>query len=179
MVMPLLFVLVFLFLNHDDLHGKELYRLIWTIIMLELIVLFITYKSLKKFKRLFESFRLTVTEHELIRRQHDAPDIMIARQDVKEIIKAHNGSYGIIGDSKLNAIIVPAHINDEDGLELLLSEIRPMVVKISPPWWQKFLLPITIAGGGCLDSGDHLMKTNTYSRLRDSPPALSSSPASF
>jgi hypothetical protein len=48
---------------------------------------------------------------------------MIARQDVKEIIKAHNWSYGIIGDSKLNAIIVPAHITTKTGLNYCFQKL--------------------------------------------------------
>ena len=159
-IISVLILVVFIFFNAGNFHGKEMYSSIFTFVTMELIALFVTYKSLKRYKRMFETFRLTITEDKLIREQYNTPDITIARQSVKEIIKAHNGAFGIIGDSKLNGIMVPTHINDADELERLLSEIRPIHVKTSHSLWEKLLLPIAIAGA--IAAGWGLLNENKY-----------------
>ena len=109
---------------------------------------------------MFETFRLTITEDKLIREQHNTPDITIARQDVKEIIKTHNGAFGITGGSKLNGIMVPAYINDAEELERLLSEIRPINGKTSHPLRDKLLIVLAIAGMILITWG--LLNENKY-----------------
>jgi hypothetical protein len=94
---------------------------------------------------MFESYRLTITDGEIIREQFNTPDIRIPRDGVKEIVRARNGAFAVIGESKINAILIPAQIEDSDKLELLLSEIKPITFK-SATALQKLLLPLTLIG---------------------------------
>ena len=95
---------------------------------------------------MYESFRLTITQDEVIREQFNTPNITIPRNSVKEIIKVKNGVIAIIGESKLNAIVVPAQVEQPEELERLLSEITPITVKTVTPWPQKLMLPAMLTG---------------------------------
>ena len=104
------------------------------------------YTTLKRQKQMLESYRLTITHEDIIREQVNTPDIKITRKSVKEIVKAKNGAFAVIGESKLNAIMIPAQIEQPERLEQLLSEIKPITFKTGTPGLQKLLLPLALIG---------------------------------
>lgn len=89
---------------------------------------------------MFESFQLTITEDAVIREQLYTPTITIPRNRINEIFRTGAGVICIVGDSKLNAIGVPAQIENRDGLEHALAEIKPIVSKSQ--WTPKVLLQL-------------------------------------
>lgn len=108
------------------------------------------YYNLKRQKRTYESFRLTITEDAVIREQADTPTITIPRNRINEIFRTGSGIICIVGESKLNAIGVPLQIENREELERKLSEIRPIVTK--SPWTSTVILQligIAVVIAGC------------------------------
>ena len=61
-----------------------------------------------------------------------------------------SGAFSIIGSSKINAIGVPASILRRDELELLLAQIKPLTLKTSAHWMQKYQLLLVVCLIGLL-----------------------------
>jgi hypothetical protein len=123
-----------------------------TAIVVACVTAMMTGFGFKTQKRMFESFRLTITEDQLIREQLYTPQIAISKSDVQQIVKGKDGSFAIISDSKLNAILVPAQIDRHEELEQTLSQIKPILVKPSS-WPQYVQVPLLLAGMAILGCG--------------------------
>ena len=93
---------------------------------------------------MFETYRLTVSDDAVIREQDSTPTITIPANQIKKIIRTSADTYCIIGESQMNAIIIPAQIADRDELERCLSEIMPITVKTSGTGMQWFYMAIGI-----------------------------------
>ena len=124
--------------------GERNNSLLYTAVILTAVLSFTGYNSVRRQGQIFESYRLTITEHEITREQLRTPTITIAKASVKEIVKGSNGAFVIRGDSRLNAIIVPAQLERREDLQAILAEIQPIITKTSTPWLAKFLLPIAM-----------------------------------
>lgn len=106
------------------------------------------YRGLNRQKEIYESYKLTLVNNNIIREQLNTPTISIANEDVSEISKNSNGSITIKGNSALNVIVIPTQIDNYDKLEQLLADIKQISTKSSEPLLQKFsgmLSVITIA----------------------------------
>ena len=114
--------------------------LVFTLVLMIPLMGFSTWRDMRRQKRTFESYRLTITENALIREQLNTPSITISRNRVKEIFRTASGVICIVGDSKLNAIGVPAQIENREELERILSAIRPIVSKSQ--WTPKTVLQL-------------------------------------
>lgn len=137
--------------------------LIFTLVLLIPVFGFTGWQNIKRQKRMFESFQLTITEDAVIPEQLYTPTITIPRNRINEIFRTGAGVICIVGDSKLNAIGVPAQIENRDALEQALSEISPIVSKSQ--WTPKVLLQLVAVLAiiiGCpigLLVGDRLVMT--------------------
>lgn len=118
----------------------------YVIVLLVAVMVFSLFKGLKRQQANFESYVLKITVEALIREAIHFPTITLLKKDVREIIKNANGSFTIKGDSRLNAIGVPAQIANLEMLEQLLNEINPVKVKTSPSWLEKLSIPISFSG---------------------------------
>jgi hypothetical protein len=68
------------------------------------------------------------------------------RPDVREIVKAVNGSLCLIADSKINAIGIPRQTERITEVEQILAGIKPLTVKTSKTWLQRFQYPVMFSG---------------------------------
>jgi hypothetical protein len=115
----------------------------WFTLMFMLPILgFTLYNGLKRQRAMLATYKLIITEDSITREMLNAPTISIPIKEVREIIKAANGAYAILGDSKINAIAVSTEIERKEELEQLLSAIKPLTIKMSTPWHQTFQFPI-------------------------------------
>jgi hypothetical protein len=119
--------------------------------------------AIRRQKKLFESFRLIITEDSISREQINTPTITLHKDRVREIRKLSNGTICIIGDSKLNVIGVPKQIERGEELERLLSEIKPLTTKnhgAGRAYLQVFLalLCLGLAGAG-MASEDEILSS--------------------
>ena len=114
------------------------------LMIVALVFAFSTYSTLKRQKKMFESYRLTITDDSVIREQHNTPTITIPKNTINEITRTAAGMYCIVGESKLNAIVIPAQIEDPDDLERLLAEIKPITMKASGRLLQYFQITMIV-----------------------------------
>lgn len=85
--------------------------------------------SVKRQKKMYDTYTLTITEEHITRQTFNTPDLTIPRNSVKEIVRAKNGALIIAGESELNNILVPHVIEQAEEVERLLSQIKPITIK--------------------------------------------------
>ncbi len=84
------------------------------------------FKGIKRQKVLFESYILTITEHEITREQKNTQPIKIPVNEITSIVKNSNGALTIIGNSSTNFIGIPSQINEPEKVEQLLKNLFPI-----------------------------------------------------
>lgn len=139
-------LLIVLFINYrNDTPGSPD---TWPYILIGLAIIysFSVWNAMRRQKKIFESFRLTIGDDTIVREQLYTPTITIGKQHVREIVRYSTGQIVIDGGSKLNAIAVPSQIDHADELGRILSEIRPISEKTSKPWTQYLLMISALAG---------------------------------
>jgi hypothetical protein len=100
-------------------------------IIFVLFFFFSIYNGLKKQEKMLSSYKLIITDDSFIREMLAMPNLVILKKDVTQIVKNTNGRFGIIGNSKINAIGIPSQIENQVELEYLLSEVKPITVQTS------------------------------------------------
>ena len=133
------FVILYMFTSSKT---EPDYTLVYTLTIIAPVLAFSTYRTIKRQKKMFETYLLTITDDTVIREQDNTPTITIAKDRIKKIIRTSAGIYCVIGESQLNAIAIPAQIEDRDDLEQLLSGIMPITAKTSGNALQWFYLAI-------------------------------------
>lgn len=96
------------------------------------------YRGITIQKKIFDSYTLTFNNNAVTREQNNTPTITIPYRDITEIARNSNNSFTIKGDSAVNIIGISPYIDDYDHLEILLSTIKPISVKVTEPFLQKF-----------------------------------------
>jgi|GEM_PF-427440 antitoxin component YwqK of YwqJK toxin-antitoxin module len=102
------------------------------------------FRSMKRQKKIFDSYILTIGDGVITREQDNTSLITIPFNEIAEIYKNINGSFTIKGRSATELIVVPAQINDHEKLEKLLGEIKPFTVRADNPLMRRFGLGIVI-----------------------------------
>lgn len=149
-IIPIYVILLIgiVWLNFDKLNSMngefELqFLLIFISLMLGAFVIS-SYLSLKRLKSQLSSYVLTINENEIIREQNNMPTIRHLKSDITEIIKNHNGSFTIKARSNKDVIGIPIKIENSDKLESLLNQIKPVQIRTSQAWWERFTIPLVI-----------------------------------
>jgi hypothetical protein len=138
--------------------------LVYIIGILIISIAYSVYSNTKKQQAMFESYKLIITDDAITREQLNTPSITILKKDITEIVKSKNGSFGIVGPSKLNPIGIPAQLERIDELEILLHEIRSITInKVAPLalWIQLGILALA----GILLYGTFKVENNIISGL--------------
>lgn len=103
------------------------------------------FAALKRQKKIFETFRLSLNSEEVIREAQEVPTFRMARSSIREIIKKKDGSFSIKGKSRMEIIEVPAQMQDYEDLERLLAEIRPITANDKLPFYQTIIGQILLS----------------------------------
>jgi hypothetical protein len=111
-----------------------------------LLTWFVTWSSLKRQQRAFETYRLTIDDNRIMREQANVPSIIIEKRDIEKIVQNSNGSFTVIGSSKLNAIGIPAQVEDYEEIKNMLAQIKPLEVKSSKTFVEKMFVPLSLSG---------------------------------
>lgn len=138
---PFLLLVVFgvIVINHFNPNGQQSEaNVLPYLILMALVVPFGLYRGIKRQKEIIESYTLTIDNNCITREQHNTPTITISFKDLTEIIKNPNGSFTIKGNSPVDVIGIPAQIENNEKLEILLEEKRQISIKTSEPFLQKF-----------------------------------------
>lgn len=118
----------------------------WLMLLVMVPVLGVTvYFTMKRTKANLSTYKLIVTEYSVTREMRGTPTIVIAKSEIKEIVKQQNGAFAIIGGSRINAIGVSPFIENPSELERLLADLKPITVKTSTSWLKKYQLPVVLA----------------------------------
>lgn len=102
------------------------------------------FRGLKRQKLLFQSFKLTFSENNIVREQSITPLVTIPISDIQSIIKDKKGSYTIKGKTAAETILIPAQIDNQENLEIVLNRIKPIEQLSQPTFEEKYRMPILI-----------------------------------
>lgn len=149
-------VVVEIYLHSGEASDPKAYaRQILTSVIVIAALTISSVRAIRKQRKLYETFTLTITEDSITREQHNTPVITIDKNRVREIQKFSNGGIRVIGDSNLNAIGIPAQMEHREALERHLRDIKPLTVKpygTGRAYLQTFglILVFAIIGAGLL-----------------------------
>ncbi|MBS1605382.1 MAG: hypothetical protein JST42_22150 [Bacteroidetes bacterium] len=79
-----------------------------------------------KQKKVLRSYRLTITDNEIVREQLNTPPLTINFMEVKEIMKTKKGSFIVRGVSRTDLIQIPYWVDDVASLENELQKFSPI-----------------------------------------------------
>jgi len=130
LVIPLLIIVITgILISHfnDNRESKDIDTLLFLIPIFIIIITFGFLKGIKRQRILFESYKLIITETEIIRERHNTPTISIPRNEIKSIIKNSERIIMIVGNSDEDIIEIPLQINNPEKLEQILTQIQPAI----------------------------------------------------
>lgn len=109
-------------------------------------------RALNMQKTILESYRFSIDENYVRRKQNNTPDINIPLGEISAIVKHPNGNIIIKGRSANDIIGILAQTEDYCRLESRLSEVMPIVQKTHVPFFQRFqillLIPVMLFMAG-------------------------------
>jgi hypothetical protein len=129
-----------------DANRDDLILIICTTGCLVLYYIYVLVKSLKKRKKLYYSYTLTVDELNITRRQEGLSDMQIPIEEITTIEKTTDNRFIIRGTGKalLERILVPHQITDYDELEEVLASFKTITISTKPNYLEKYGLPIVL-----------------------------------
>ena len=93
------------------------------------------FRALRRIKKAYESYELTISENLIAREQANTPTISIFLGEVDEIIKRRNKILMVRGKTVRDMILIPAQIENYEQLETVLNEIKPITTKGKTTSW--------------------------------------------
>jgi hypothetical protein len=143
----LLVLISFLMLKGKDLVQIEL--ILWAAYMVFLIVLysFAMFRSLKKSKKVYESYMIIINEQGVKRIQDNLNDLYIPIDQITAIEKKTNGKFIIkgISNNPFEKISIPKQIENYQKVEELLTSIKPITLNVKTSLYEKYGLLVSIA----------------------------------
>lgn len=109
------------------------------------VLIFGTYRGIRRQNLILGSYLLTISEDEIARSQSNTSTISIALGDIREISKNSNGSFTIRGSTPHDVIGIPAQVENYEHLEATLQQIKPITVQATPSFDQKLQIPAALA----------------------------------
>jgi len=107
------------------------------------LLVFVMWNSIKKQKKAWATYELTIGDTTIERTQAGFPDISISKSDIVEAIESSNGAITLVTKPKSNSVIVPFAVeNKEELLRLIASFVTIRKAK------NKY--PLLIAYGGSI-----------------------------
>lgn len=91
-----------------------------------IIIISVLYNSIKKQKKAWETFELTIYESTVERVQEGFPSIYVSKNDIIEALETPNGSITLITNPKSNSIIIPFSVRNKIQLIETISSFTPL-----------------------------------------------------
>ncbi|WP_456313981.1 hypothetical protein [Pseudomonas shirazensis] len=143
LLISMIFGIAIVFFNTKN--SEDLFRALPFIIPIYLFALgFGIRTGLKRQKILFQTFKLTFLENNIIREIANTPTVNIPFTDIQSIIKDKKGTYTIKGKTAVETILVPSQIENHGGLELTLNNIKPIEELTQSKFEEKYRIPIIL-----------------------------------
>lgn len=103
-------------------------------------------RTFKKQRQTLLSYRLTITDNEIVREQLNMPPLTINFMEVKEIMKTRKGSFIVRGVSRNDLIQIPYWVDDAASLEEQLQTFATITTANSWLRMQYGVLAIRLLG---------------------------------
>ena len=111
------------------------------------MMLFSSYRGLKKQKLFLENYKLTIEDNVITREQPNTEELTIYFHEVKEIYRNKQGGFSIRGFDKTDIINIPEQIENYMELETLLDQIKPITTEsVVTPRLQKLKPLVSLLG---------------------------------
>jgi hypothetical protein len=137
--------------NTDKEKQQYNYISIPIIIVLLIIVFFYTIRrSVKKQKKLMDSYTLVLSENMITRYQLNTPTISLYHNELKEISKTSKGIFVIKGRHTEDVIFVPAQIENHADLEERLNNILPIATYKPKTIFEEYSIPTSLLTVGLM-----------------------------
>jgi hypothetical protein len=108
------------------------------------VMAFGSYKGIKRQKIIYDTYLLKIDHNCIIREQGNTPAINISLSDIKSITKTNRGGLVIKGNSSSDLILVPAQINDMEGLVELLTSKSDININTAKSFLKRLMIPLLI-----------------------------------
>jgi hypothetical protein len=116
-------------------------------LMFAVVMGFVSRAAIRRQRRSFETYRLTVDDEKLVREQFNTPVITIFKRDIVRIIRNADGGFTVFGENELDAIGIPSQVDRYAQLEKELQRIRTVQVKTTASVEEKIFVPLSLSGG--------------------------------
>lgn len=102
------------------------------------------YRAIAQQKQLYDSYRLTISDQQIVREQYNTPTIVIPVAEVTSISKNPNGSFVIRGLRPQDVMGVPQHVEPYETVEAQLHTICPVALQAQGPVLDRLRVPLTL-----------------------------------
>jgi len=124
--------------------------LVW-IITIPLMVISVSIgfnRGMKRQRKLYESYLLSITSNLITREQFNTATVSIYFNEIQRVTKGKDGGFVIQGKESADIIIVPPQIEDIDMVEQFLNNISPISQNANSSFLQKnqVLVSIVVLG---------------------------------
>ena len=114
-------------------------NILFLLIPLFVILLGISvYSSLNRLKKVFESYKLTLTDNEIICEQLKLPTVSISHAEIENIIQRKNGNLVIRSKHPHSNFWIPKQLEDYETLKTALNKIHPITPQTSINLFQDY-----------------------------------------
>lgn len=114
--------------NNSSINENDFDVLPYAVPLIFVFLGYSLYKGIKRQRSLFESYKLTINDENIIREQLNTSSINLPINQISKISKLKDGTITIIGRNKSEMIIVPVQIEKYDEIESKLNAIIPLKV---------------------------------------------------
>lgn len=132
-------------------NGDESDRIFWVIYILVMVTWYTIamFRSVKKRRKIYESYIITIDGQGIKRVQDRLKDLYIPLAEIKDIEKKTNNNFTVKGlsNNPFEKISIPKQIENYQQVEEALTAIRPITYNVKPTWWENYgyILSIAIA----------------------------------
>lgn len=115
-------VFIYFFLQNTDNTIFYIFLFYYVAIVFLMMIL-----GIKRLKKMFASYTLTINDDHIKREQHYFSDIIILNSEIKKISKNKKGIITIKSNSIKKSIHIPNNIDNKEELEKILNNISPII----------------------------------------------------
>jgi hypothetical protein len=118
--------------SRSDNTPASMFSLVISLSVYAAVVIFGVIRAMKRYKKVFESYLITIDNNGITREQHETPLVSIPAHEIKSIRKRANNTIVITGKSSYEKIVIPAQMERYSEMEMLLRSLHPFELTATP-----------------------------------------------
>ncbi len=148
---PLMMIFAFVvFVYPDDNVNVGWEVPIFYLLFIFAILLFSIFRTIKRQKSIYNSYKLTVTESSLLREQNNLPPVTIAFNEITQINEDRYGNLIIKGVQPQQIIVISIYTENVDQLMRTLPSVHPISEPKTPNILQKYPAILSVLAIGSM-----------------------------